>query len=251
LLNLMETLRNNIARGTKDVAVFEVRRVFHPNPKAKLPNERHNVAFLLSGRRYPQGWSQPEDIVDFFDAKGALEQMLEGLLAPPVRFEAVVDRQAAHPFAAGACAMVYAEDKVIGACGKVLPAVAEAFDIDQEIYAAEIDLESLLEAGIVEKSYTPISKFPAVHRDLALLTPKTVTAQTIIDAVRESGGELISAVWPFDVYSGENIPADKVSLAIRLRIGAADRSLSDVEADGVVRKALEVLEKNWSVKLRS
>jgi len=253
-VNLLESVARNTARGNKDVAFFELRRIFKPNPRydsenISMPLESHNIGIIVSGRRFPSMWNQPSDPVDFFDLKAAVEELLKGLQSKDIEY-VPISGDKIFPYVPGMAADVVIGGIIVGSFGKIIPDVEEAFEINQSVFLAELELEKILTAGKKPVIYSKISKFPSVHRDLALLVPAGVPAVRIIDAIIEDGGEHIQEVWPFDLYSGKGIPEDKISLAFRLRIGTLDRSLTDAEADQIVQNILKALEIKLGIVLR-
>ena len=136
-----------------------------------------------------------------------------------------------------------------GIFGEVHPAVAVNFEINEPVYLFEIDLKTLSELMTGQKTYTPLPKFPAVVRDLALVVDIEVPHQKILDIF--SGFSMISKVEIFDIYSGEQVPAGKKSMAYRLTFQNPARTLKEEEINGVMKGILNKLKNGVGAVLRS
>jgi phenylalanyl-tRNA synthetase beta chain len=250
LTSVMEAAAANL-RFTERVALFEIGSVYLPTPGEALPQEPCRVAIVLSGPREPQGW-QPADraLMDFFDLKGVVEALTDGLHLPGV---------AAEPgelasFRPGRTALLKIGGRVVGAFGELHPLVAEAYlgaNPAAPVLAAEFDLEAVL-AGIPPRHVTTgVSRFPPVVEDIALIVDEGVAASRVEALIRQAVIETQHAaslqvnIRLFDLYRGEQIGAGKKSLAYRLTYQAEDRTLTDGEAakvrEKIVRRAKDVL----------
>jgi phenylalanyl-tRNA synthetase beta chain len=220
---LLLTAVKNVARRNVTVALFEIGTTFAASGR-ELPDEPLRAAWILMGRA-PTGWHGPHRDLDFFDAKGILERLADGLGVPGVRLEAV-EREPMHP---GRCARVLLEDREIGLVAEIHPRAARALDLEKRVAVAELDLEPLL-ASARTASEGEIPRFPAVERDLALLVPAGTSAEEVQSAVRQAAGPLLEEISIFDVYrAGELEEQGLVSLAFSLRFRASDRTLTDGE----------------------
>jgi phenylalanyl-tRNA synthetase beta chain len=117
------------------------------------------------------------------------------------------------------------------------------------VWALEVTLPAAA-AGLPHPVYQPLPEFPAVERDLALLVPDRVPASEVERVIRNAAGDLLAAVWPFDLYAGKGVPAGVRSLAWRLRFRRPDRTLTDAEVDAAVERLLSALQEHLDVRRR-
>jgi phenylalanyl-tRNA synthetase beta chain len=231
LTGLLEVAANNL-RQTDDVRLFELGSVYLPREGHKLPDEPRRLGVVLCGRRYQEHWSEagqvPRTALDFYDLKGVVEALLADLHLSGAGC-ARANNPAFHP---GKCAAVVAGSAQLGVLGELHPKVAEAFGLaGRAVLAAELDLEALRAALPPRFAYTPVPRFPAALRDIAVIVPEAVPADRVEAEIRAGGGALLREVRLFDLYRGESIPAGTKSLAYALSYLAADRTLVDKEVD--------------------
>jgi phenylalanyl-tRNA synthetase beta chain len=245
--SLLETAARNIAYRTCDLALFELRPVFHPCPGEELPNERLRLTALLSGRREPLGWAQDASLVDFFDVKGAVEELLARLFIGNVRWPDTAGETFYHP---GKSCAVQAGDVRLGTLGEIHPGILRNYDIPQPIYLLDLDAEALFAASGAHPGFSQLSRYPDIERDSALLVDEAVTAQQIFDALAQVRLKDLERIVLFDVYRGASLPAGKKSLAIRARYRALDRTLTDEIVQGLHAKVVQALQKSLDAELR-
>lgn len=236
-------------RQRSRVALFEIGRVYWPIPGALLPAEPELIAVGLSGPRDAGAWlNQNAEPLDFFDLKGIVEALLErfGLLSE-ARFV-----PASHPLFGPRAAQVLVGGKALGILGEVHPAVRRAFDLaDGRVAVAELHLQPLVDAASRRATMQPISPFPAVKEDLAVVVDEAVTAEQVAQAIRQAGGNLLQDVTLFDVYRGKQIPAGKKSLAYSLTYQAMDKTLKDADVEKVRRRIIARLSQTLGATLRA
>ena len=249
LASIFENAARNFSRKNEDVRLFEVAPVFLPKslPVTEQPRERHRLAGLLMGRRAPKGWSQDAAQIDFYDAKGIVEELLDGLNIGNYFVEAG-EHYALHP---GKTAVFKKGRDVLVTVGEVHPAVAEALGIRKKIYVFEADIDTLQKFAAKKFTLEPLPKYPSISRDLAILVDLDVAAGAVEKVIVQSGGNFLKGVTLFDVYTGERIPADKKSLAFALEFRSVERTLKDEEADSAFQNILAAVEKNFGATLRS
>ncbi|MFQ6117837.1 MAG: phenylalanine--tRNA ligase subunit beta, partial [Candidatus Bipolaricaulia bacterium] len=149
-----------------------------------------------------------------------------------------------HP---GRAAELLLGEESVGTLGELHPQVRANFELEGPVAVAELDLEYILKKACRVRRYRPLSQFPTVLRDLAIIVDEEVPAARVAQVIREAGGGLLREVALFDVYRGDPIPEGKRSLAYRLRLQAPDRTLTDEEADGVRAQ----IEERLAVELRA
>ena len=240
---LLLVAAKNLARRNTSVSVFEIGNAFTPSDDV-LPVETLSVAWLRTGP-VQTSWHRPHRDFDFFDAKGVVECLTEGLGVPPATFEAV-ERQ---PFHAGRCARVLLGGTDIGLIAELHPRAARALDLPSRVAVGELRLAPLLEAA---RTAAPgdLPRFPAVTRDLALLVPNETPGAEVEAVIREGGGELLEGVDVFDVYPGEEFgQIGRVSLAFALSFRRPDRTLTDGEVGEVMARIQSAAEAaGWTVR---
>ncbi|MHB1571658.1 MAG: phenylalanine--tRNA ligase subunit beta, partial [Solirubrobacteraceae bacterium] len=229
--SLLDAGRRNRARGAGAIRLFEQGAVYLPR-EGERPDEPFHIAALLVGAVRPATWRDPRPAaVDFFAAKGVLGALLDLTRVP------WVVRRSSEPFLhPGRAAEVLVGDLVAGWLGEIHPAVAAAWDWSEPVAAFELDLDVVARHLGVAR-YADLTSFPEVREDLAVIVPATVAAADVLDVVRDAGGTLLAGAEVFDVYRDEQrIGAGNVSLAVRLRFRASDRTLTDEEVAARRRK---------------
>jgi phenylalanyl-tRNA synthetase beta chain len=230
------------------VAIFETARTYQPTSRDALPDERRAVTLALCGNREATGWFRAEsEKFDFFDAKGAVEVLLDRLGARGVSFDAV-----SHPSMHPARAAAITIDRVqVGIVGEVHPRVAAQFGIEDRVAVAEIDLEPFVGSLLESWSASTISRFQPIRQDFAIVVDESATARTVSEAIRSGAGPLATDIALFDIYRGTNIPVGKKSLAFTVTLSAPDRQLAEHEVERIRTKIEANVKKRVGGTLRS
>ena len=236
LPSMLAILARNNAYHNDAVKLYELAKVYLPKPGQTLPDEPKHLALGTYGEHE-----------DFFKMKGEIEAFLRGMNVPKARYTAEKHDPTFHP---GRCARVSVGGVDLGCFGQIHPLVARSYGIDGEIFAAELNFTALLSLQLPEKTYTPLPKYPAVTRDIAVVCDEAVTVAALSDCIRAAGGKLLRSVELFDIYRGKGIASGSKSAAFRLTLRADDRTLTDADSDGVVSAVLAALEKELNAKLR-
>ncbi|WP_037606544.1 phenylalanine--tRNA ligase subunit beta [Streptacidiphilus rugosus] len=258
LPGLLGALRRNIGRGSTDVALFELGRVFRVDgtadtlynaPRlpvdrrptedeiaqldAALPRQPYRVAAVLAGNRVADGWWGKAEAWTWADAIEAARTVAD---AAGARLTVRQDQHA--PFHPGRCAALYVADRLVGHAGELHPRVVKALHLPERTCAMELDLDLLTEDGAAKPEGPKISTFPVATQDVALIVDADVAAADVESALREGAGELLESLRLFDVYRGESVGEGKKSLAYALRFRAADRTLTADEASAARESAV-------------
>ncbi|MFR2093917.1 phenylalanine--tRNA ligase subunit beta [Faecousia sp.] len=236
LPSMLAILARNSAYHNDAVKLYELAKVYLPKPGQILPDEPKHLVLGTYGEHE-----------DFFKMKGEIEAFLRGMNVPEARYTAEKHDPTFHP---GRCARVSVGGVDLGCFGQIHPLVARSYGIDGEIFAAELNFTALLSLQLPEKTYTPLPKYPAVTRDIAVVCDEAVTVAALSDCIRAAGGKLLRSVELFDIYRGKGIASGSKSAAFRLTLRADDRTLTDADSDGVVSAVLAALEKELNAKLR-
>lgn len=236
LPSMLAILARNNAYHNDAVKLYELAKVYLPKTGQILPDEPKHLVLGTYGEHE-----------DFFKMKGEIEAFLRGMNVPEARYTAEKHDPTFHP---GRCARVSVGGVDLGCFGQIHPLVARSYGIDGEIFAAELNFTALLSLQLPEKTYTPLPKYPAVTRDIAVVCDEAVTVAALSDCIRAAGGKLLRSVELFDIYRGKGIASGSKSAAFRLTLRADDRTLTDADSDGVVSAVLAALGKELNAKLR-
>ena len=233
---LARALGTNQRLGRRDLALFELGRVFLPG--SERPLEERRLGMLLSGQWPPRHWSAPSRPVDLFDIKGLVELLFERLgerlpqwggEAPPPGF--------LHP---GRAARLVSDGRELGYAGVIHPDVRDRLELKDEAVVLEIDIERLLESPPGIARFHALDRYPAVERDLSILCDETTPAAETLACVRQAAGDRLRSVSLVDRYTGKQLPPGKLSLTLRLLFQDRERTLTSDEVqavvDGVIRE---------------
>jgi len=248
LSSIFDNLARNLARKNDDVALFEVGSIFFPKalPVTELPDEVVKIAGAITGRRNAQGWNQANDMVDFYDAKGIIEELLANLRVTRYTVEAGT-HYAMHP---GKTALFKKGRDVIATVGEVHPAVLSVYGITKPVYIFELDATTVMKYMAKDLKYKALPKYPATSRDLAMLVDVDVNAADIEKAMTKAAGQNLTQITLFDVYTGKQVEEGKKSLAFSLTFQSNDKTLTDAEIDPAIEKIVAKLQKDFNANLR-
>lgn len=245
--SVLDTMVYNHKRGSTDLAICEVGATYHWKGGSSDPyEERDHAVAALSGRRPPH-WSRPDSPWDFFDVKGMVERVLEGLGVVPDRIESA-RRPELHP---GRSATFFKGEKALCSFGQLHPDVGDAWELRGDAFLAVFDLEPLLEHVDLGRRYSDVPQYPSVVRDLALVVGADVPAGAIDATLRDAGGAILESLLLFDIYEGEPVPKGKRSLAYSLTFRAPDRTLTDDEVNAIQKRLLAAVAEKHGAELRS
>lgn len=244
---MLDTIAYNVARKQKNLAIYEIGKVFEQNadPKVDLPNERDTFAFALTGLVAEKDFQTQATAVDFYYAKGILESLFSKLNLK-VTFVAEKDMASMHP---GRTARILLGEETIGFLGQVHPQVANDYDIP-ETYVAELNLQAIEANMASTQIFTEISKQPAVSRDIALLVDDQLSHQDIVTIIEGLGLKYLESIKLFDVYAGTNIEPGKKSMAYSLTFQNPQESLRDEEVAKYMNKISEALLEKANAQVR-
>lgn len=252
--SVLMTLASNLRFQKGEVAIFETARAYitpderlpesgRPEGEEALPVEHEMVCGAITGRRLDR-WARPSsEWLDFFDAKAYVEDLLHGL-----GVTATYDRADEYALVPGRTAAIVAGGRRVGVLGQVHPDTAAQFEIEQETYIFEIVLDELLPLLGGARKAASVSRFPGVEQDIALIVDRDLTAGALVDAIRQ--GTLVRAAEVFDVYTGDQVPAGKKSIAIAVTYQADDHTLTDDEVAKAQRRVVERLKREFGAELR-
>jgi phenylalanyl-tRNA synthetase beta chain len=224
--SLLDVTRRNLAQGAGTIRLFEAGSVYEPDPQTGLAHEPYHVGAVLIGPVRPPTWRDGDPrAADFFAAKGSLAGLLDTLRVP------WGVRPQAHPFLhPGRSASIEVEGQEAGWLGEVHPQVAAEWEIDETVAAFELDLDLACRHALLTPVYEDVTTFPEAREDIAVVVAEDVSAERVLDVVRQAGAPLLQRATIFDVYHDPSrLGAGNYSLALRLSYRASDRTLTDAE----------------------
>ncbi|TLM77691.1 phenylalanine--tRNA ligase subunit beta [Microbulbifer harenosus] len=245
MAGLVKALQYNLNRQQDRLRLFETGLRFVPGQSlAELKQERM-IAGLIYGTRHPEGWAGSKDLVDFFDIKADVEALLAHYDAGAEFSFAPAKHPALHP---GQCAQVLRKGVAVGYIGALHPQLQQAYDLPKSAYVFELSLDGLGQAVI--PSFSPLSKFPEVRRDLAVLADAQTPVGELAQAAVEAAGEFLTDFNIFDVYQGKGIDFNRKSVAMGLTFQHPSRTLNDEEINAAVEAVVRQLEQKYNASLR-
>ncbi len=261
---MLATLRRNVGRGQKDIALYELGLVFlagddgvppampvdhRPSEKqfaaadATLPAQPWHAAVVLAGDVEPAGWWGAGRPAGWADAVQAAR-----IVCDVAGVKATIRAGAQAPWHPGRCAEIVVDDLVVGYAGELHPAVCQALELPRRTCAMEINLDGLPLPGVAPAP--AVSPFPPALIDVALVVDSAVPAAEVQEALVAGAGDLLEAVHLFDVFTGEQVGAGRKSLAYKLTFRAADRTLTAEEAVAARDAAVAVAAQRHRATLR-
>jgi len=231
LPGLVRSVAYNLDHGVPNVALYEIGRVFYGHENKSQPDEPRFVAGVMAGKRADDAWNQKFGEYDFFDAKGAVESLLDALRLTKVRFKVAEPEQ--YPWLQpGRAAEVLSQGEVIGWVGNIHPANLQKVGVDVPVVAFELSVEHLLRLAKKELPYVDVPTLPGVTHDLAIVVDEDVTYEQLVQRITSAGGKLLADVRLFDVYRDRvRVGEGKKSMAFSLTYRAADRTLTSEEVE--------------------
>lgn len=249
LSSMMEVVERN-ARIRPRLGLFEIGPVFLPQEGQPLPEEPNHLVIVLSGPRALPAWQGSDrEAMNFFDLKGMVEALAEALHLNSIEFEPEDDDPRFHP---GKSAAIIIDGQRLGVLGELNPLIIENFELVPETPLLALDLHIDPLIGTVSDRYSvdPVSAFPPVLEDLAIVVDEAVPAERVEQVLRQAGGDLLADLSLFDLYRGEQIGVGKKSLAFALTYQSPDRTLTDDDVASVRKRVIKAIERELGASLR-
>ena len=251
LPGLVRSVAYNLDHGVPNVALYEIGRVFFGHESKSQPDEPTYVCGVLVGKRADDAWNSKFPDYDFFDAKGAVEQLLSALRLTKVRFK-VADAQRYPWLQPGRAAEVLSQGEVLGWVGNIHPASLQKVGVDVPVVAFELSVEALLRLAVRELPYVDVPTLPGVTHDLAIVVDESVTYEQLVQRIGSAGGKLLADVRLFDVYRDPvRVGKGKKSMAFSLPYRAADRTLTSEEVEKAHEKLVNKVLRATGGEVRS
>lgn len=233
LPSMLEILARNYNNRNESARLFEIGKEYLPTTPDQLPLEPARLTIGMYGGN-----------VDFYDLKGVIEALMVQLKISGCRYERCGEdcpfdeKSAFHP---GRSAVLYAGDTPLGIFGELHPNVQNNYGIGVKTYAAKLNIPEMLEHAATEISYQPLPKYPATTRDLSLVCDDEIPVAQLEQAIRKAVGNILEKVTLFDVYKGQQIAQGKKSVSYSVSMRSHDGTLTDEQADGVMKRVLKAL----------
>jgi phenylalanyl-tRNA synthetase beta chain len=241
---IIKTASFNVTRQNRSLRLFEIGNVsFKSN--SELPDEERHLSVVLTGLRSEKNYASDENKYDYYDIKGVVDEILH-YFNIKAKFE-ISDEVYLHPYQQ---AKIMINNENAGIAGKLHPAVADSFDMDLDVFVAEISLKSLFKNSNDNIVCKEVPKFPTSTRDLALIVDDKITAYDITNAVNDAKVDFLQDFNVFDIYSGKNIEDGKYSIAVAFNFNKITSTLTDEELDGAVNKILNTLKDKCGAEIR-
>jgi phenylalanyl-tRNA synthetase beta chain len=248
---MLRTIERNNRLGNFDMRLFESGKTFNPveNQQTFIAGilERQELLIAVTGNSAPMQWTSKDRNVDFYDIRGIAENLLTAIKIKRFKLIPVTN---ANPVFSSNTVEIWASQTMLGYCGEIKPSLLKQFDVQQAVYAVEINLDKLYKVERREWSYTKVSPFPKMVRDLAFVLDDNISAAEILGDMQRVAGQLAKSCDVFDVYKGKGIPDGKKSMAFSISYSSTERTLTDSEVEESVNKVIKHIEEKFKGELR-
>ena len=241
LEGLLENAIYNINRKNQDIKFFELGKIYHKKEKYE---ERKQLAILTTGRTYQENWLMPKSATDFYMLKAYVKTLLDKINLTTVE-QSLEDERFADALE------IISNGKTIARLGKVSAQMLKDFDVDQECFYGEIELETAQALRSKENfKFVDIPKFNKIRRDLSLLVDKKVSYAELYAAAKKNPSKFLKNINLFDVYEGQNLPEGKKSYALSFELLNEEKTLEEKEITEVMNSLIKTFQKDFSAELR-
>ncbi|MBO5699658.1 MAG: phenylalanine--tRNA ligase subunit beta [Bacteroidaceae bacterium] len=250
----LESISHNINRRNANLRFFEFGNCYKRDEAKRNANEvlsayseDAHLGLWLTGKSVENSWAHPNEESSIYQLKAHVANILVRMNVPMAQF---VVNEGQNDVFAKSIAIADRNGRVFAELGLVKKAILHAFDIEQDVYFADLNWSLLTAQAKSTITFKEISKYPSVSRDLALLVDKTTTFQQIENVCRQAEKKLLKNVELFDVYEGKNLPEGKKSYAINLLLQDETKTMNDKQTDAIMQKIITQLQKQLNVTLR-
>ena len=241
LEGLLENTIYNINRKNQDIKFFELGKIYHKKEKYE---ERKQLAILISGRTYSENWLMPKSASDFYMLKAYVKVLFDKLSLETEEISLEDDRF-------GDALEIISKGNTIARLGKVSPKLLKEYDIDQDCFYAEIEIEAVQKLRSKENfKFVDIPKFNKIRRDLALLVDKNVNYAELYKLAKKNPSKYLKNINLFDVYEGKNLPEGKKSYALSFELLNEEKTLEDKDITEVMDSLIKNFKKEFNAELR-
>ncbi|MDY6915296.1 MAG: phenylalanine--tRNA ligase subunit beta [Candidatus Cloacimonadota bacterium] len=244
---LLKTALYNINHNHFDLKLFEMNKVFFSQEDSKLAKEEQHFSALLCGSALHKSWYQKSRQVDFYDAKGLAEEILNSLGITQPEWKKSEDSY----YQPGQAASIFLQSKKIGAIGKLDAKIAEKFELEIPIFLVEINLEKILNIYRPQPpQFQTIPKFPVVQRDISIILSSHYSWEDLKREILQIDSKNIKEINLFDEYKGKNIENGKRSLSFTITLSSLTKTLTDQYVNNLIKKIILRLENKFSAQMR-
>jgi|GEM_PF-1982938 len=249
---MLEILRHNIFHGTKNLRLFEFGKNYFRNSAftntfVKNYLEEQHLLLAISGNANQISWDTKERNVDVFDIKGEVETLLSKLNVGNVN---LIPLSPQNIFLEETLTITF-DEKQIGVLGKIRPDILKKFDVEHNVFIADISVEALRELKKQERKFIPLPKFPSVQRDFSFVVNEEQSIGEMLEALKTLGGEIVRFVNIFDIYQGKGLPERKKSCAFSLEFRSDEATLTDEVVEKISRTIVSEIQKKFNAELRA
>jgi phenylalanyl-tRNA synthetase beta chain len=250
---MLAIVRNNVAHGNRNLRLYEIGKSYLLADERTRGEylerfiEKEQLLLAFSGAALPHAWDVKGRPIDIFDVRGELETLFQKIFLDKINF---------IPYSNGNTLTqtgltIEISGETAGSLGAVRKEIRERFDVDGELHVAVLDLDVVRKHMATERRYVPLPRYPAVHRDVAFVVDQSVPVGSIESCIRESVRGLSLQVDLFDVYVGNQIPAEKKSCAFALEFLSRDHTLTQAEIDQVIQAVIANVSKSFQASIRA
>ena len=244
---MVKNVLNNINHGIKDIAIFEITKVFKDIGEGRLPEEKTVLGVMLSGRETLKSWDSIEKSYDYYSLKKILEHIFNNFYKDSSLSLVQKEYGFFHPVIS---TDIFINKAKMGIAGKIHPAIVEGLDILQDIFYMELDLDSFISKTKYPKDFSAIPAFPSVEIDIAVVADESIASCDVENEIRKTGTRILKGVRLFDIYRGRQIQEGKKSMAYSLTFQDDTRTLKDTEVEIIKKRILESLALKFGASLR-
>jgi phenylalanyl-tRNA synthetase beta chain len=253
LPGMLTTISNNLKVNEKDLQLFEIGKIFEKITDGKIENfddfsERQCLIISLTGNPVRAEWFEKDRMYDIYDLKGLVQSFFESLLTG-VSLRTEFDLEPGL-FYKSAFNVSDSDGRILGYGGKLKKEIAGSFDIEQDLFIFETDLDILKSIDLPLKSFTPLLKYPKVFRDFAFILDNSVSSEDVIKVIKEASSNLLHNIKLFDIFQSESLGKGKKSLAFQLEYYDSRATLTEDVIDNDFRSAIKAIEEKLKGKLR-
>jgi phenylalanyl-tRNA synthetase beta chain len=248
LPGLVRSADLNLRRGTADVRLFEVGRIFEARPQGGLPREPLHAGWVWAGAAAPCHWGAPSSTVGFHDVAGVVEAVLESLRPRTALAISRADLSALHP---GRSATWKSEGRSVATAGELHPTLRSRLDLSESLFIAEIDLSALLRLPLPEPRHTALPRVPAVSRDLSVVIPEDVAFTRVLEVLESVTAPAPATFCVIDRYAGKGLEPNEAALTVRGMLQPLEKSLTDPEIEAWRAELVRALQAQLGIRIRS
>jgi phenylalanyl-tRNA synthetase beta chain len=244
LPSLMDVAVYNTARFQSEFAFYEIANVYDDKD-----NQAERLALVLSNKKTYSRWQKIDQTQDFYYLKGLIVGIIKQLGFDEKRINFVkndIDQLNFHP---GQSTAIYLDKSLVGVMGIIHPRQQKDYNLGT-VAMAEIDLSTLYNSKAGKLKYVPITRYPSITFDIAMLVQSELPAGKIVDTIKRSGKNMISRIEIFDVYQGENVKAGQKSIGVSITFQSQEKTLADKDIQPIIKQITDDLTKQLSAVIR-